>query len=35
MAVRYFGQNKNDIELEHLINRGKLIELGVFIPNEK
>jgi endonuclease YncB( thermonuclease family) len=35
MAVRYFGQNKNDIELEHLINRGKLIELGVFIPNDK
>ena len=35
MAVRYFGQNKNDIELEHLINRGKLIELGVLIPNEK
>ena len=35
LAVRYFGQSKDDIESEHLINRGKLIELGVFIPNEK
>jgi len=35
LAVAYYGQSKNDIEAEHLINRGKLIELGVFIPNEK
>jgi len=34
LAVAYFGQSKNDIELEHLINRNKLIEMGVFIPNE-
>ena len=25
---------KNDIEAEHLVNRNKLIELGVFTPNE-
>jgi micrococcal nuclease len=35
LAVRYFGQSKDDIESEHLINRAKLIELGVFVPNEK
>jgi len=34
MAVRYFGQNKDDIEAEHLKNRKKLIEIGVFTPNE-
>ena len=35
MAVAYHGQSKNDIEAEHLVNRNKLIELGVFIPNER
>ena len=35
LAVKYFGQSKDDIESEHLINRDKLIELGVFIPNEE
>jgi len=35
MAVAYHGQSKNDIEAEHLVNRNKLIELGVFTPNEK
>jgi len=34
MAVRYFGQSKDDIEAEHLQNRKKLIEIGVFTPNE-
>jgi len=34
-AVKYFGQSKDDIEAEHLVNRNKLIELGVFTPNEK
>lgn len=34
LAVAYFGQSKDDIEAEHLVNRTKLIELGVFIPNE-
>tara|TARA_R100000781_G_scaffold8554_3_gene7675 strand:+ start:207 stop:638 length:432 start_codon:yes stop_codon:yes gene_type:complete len=34
LAVKYHGQSKDDIEAEHLINRDKLIELGVFIPNE-
>ena len=32
LAVAYFGQSKNDIEAEHLINRDKLIELGKFTP---
>ena len=35
MAVAYHGQSKSDIEAEHLVNRNKLIELGVFTPNEK
>ena len=35
MAVAYHGQSKDDIEAEHLVNRNKLIELGVFTPNEK
>ena len=33
-AVAYFGQSKADIEAGHLENREKLIQLGVFIPNE-
>ena len=35
LAVAYHGQNKDDVEAEHLVNRSKLIEMGVFIPNEK
>ena len=35
LAVEYHGQSKNDIEAEHLVNRNKLIELGVFTLNEK
>ena len=35
LAVAYHGQSKNDVEAEHLVNRDKLIELGVFIPNEQ
>ena len=35
LAVAYHGQNKDDVEAEHLANRSKLIEMGVFIPNEK
>ena len=34
LAVAYHGQSKNDIEAEHLVNRNKLIEIGVFTPNE-
>ena len=34
LAVAYFGQSKDDIEAEHLVNRQKLIELGQFIPKE-
>jgi len=32
LAVAYFGQSKDDIEAEHLVNREKLIELGKFEP---
>ena len=32
LAVAYHGQSKDDVEAEHLINRNKLIELGVFTP---
>ena len=35
LAVAYHGQNKDDVEAEHLVNRNKLIEMGVFIPNEQ
>ena len=35
LAVAYHGQSKNDIEAEHLVNRDKLIKLGVFAPSEK
>ena len=35
LAVAYHGQNKDDVEAEHLVNRSKLIEMGVFIPNEQ
>jgi len=34
LAVAYFGQSKDDIEAEHLVNRDKLIELEKFIPEE-
>ena len=34
LAVAYFGQSKDDIEAEHLVNRDKLIELGKFTPIE-
>jgi len=34
LAVAYFGQSKDDVEAEHLINRTKLIELGKFTPVE-
>ena len=33
IAVKYKGQSKQDIELEHMNNRAKLIELGVYKPN--
>ena len=35
LAVAYHGQSKDDIEAEHLVNRDKLIDLGVFISNER
>ena len=34
LAVAYFGQSKDDIEAQHLVNRQKLIELGQFEPVE-
>tara|TARA_R110000765_G_scaffold144408_2_gene246386 strand:- start:1227 stop:1652 length:426 start_codon:yes stop_codon:yes gene_type:complete len=33
-AAAYFGQNKEAIEAIHQSNRTRLIELGLFIPNE-
>ena len=33
MAVKYTGQSKQDIKLEHMNNRSKLIELGVYKPD--
>jgi uncharacterized protein (UPF0262 family) len=35
LAVKYHGQSKTDVEAEHLVNRFKLIELGVFNPSEQ
>ena len=34
LAVAYFGQSKDDIEAEHLINRQKLIDLNKYTPNQ-
>jgi hypothetical protein len=34
LAVAYFGQSKDDVEAEHLVNREKLIEQGLFNPEE-
>tara|TARA_R100000664_G_C2664606_1_gene79292 strand:+ start:106 stop:528 length:423 start_codon:yes stop_codon:yes gene_type:complete len=34
LAVKYYGQSKQDVETEHLRNRKKLIELGVYVVNE-
>ena len=33
-AAEYYGQGKEEIEAVHKQNRSKLIELGVFVPNE-
>jgi|TARA_R100001594_G_scaffold6273_1_gene18095 micrococcal nuclease len=33
-AVAYHGQSKDDVEAEHLVNRTKLIEQGLFNPEE-
>tara|TARA_R100001082_G_scaffold101102_1_gene70535 strand:+ start:836 stop:1264 length:429 start_codon:yes stop_codon:yes gene_type:complete len=33
-AVAYHGQSKDDVEAEHLVNRTKLIERGLFNPEE-
>ena len=32
MAVEYKGQNKKEIEKEHIVNRNVLIEKGKFDP---
>ena len=34
-AVAYYGQNKQEVEETHLLNRAKLIELGLFTPIEE
>ena len=33
-AVKYEGQSKDDIKKEHKVNRDKLIEKGLFNPDE-
>jgi len=33
-AVAYYGQNKQEVEETHLLDRTKLIKLGVFTPVE-
>ena len=33
LAVKYFGQSKADVEVEHLANRQKLIDSGAYIPD--
>tara|TARA_R100000231_G_scaffold118046_1_gene88160 strand:+ start:175 stop:597 length:423 start_codon:yes stop_codon:yes gene_type:complete len=32
LAVAYYGQSKNDVEAEHLVNRKILIDKGLFTP---
>lgn len=32
LAVEYYGQSKEEIEKEHIVNRQKLIERGEFNP---
>ena len=34
LAVAYHGQSKDDIEAQHMVNRDKLIEAGIFTPTE-
>ena len=31
LAVKYYGQSKQDIEAEHLLNRQKLIDLNLHV----
>ena len=33
-AVKYYGQSKTDVEQQHMINRQKLIDEGIFNPDE-
>lgn len=33
-AVKYFGQNKADVDKDHLVNRQKLLHEGVVVLNE-
>ena len=32
-AVKYFGQSKADVEEQHMKNRQKLIDQGIFDPD--
>jgi hypothetical protein len=32
-AVKYYGQSKADVEEQHMINRQKLIDTGIFDPD--
>ena len=35
LAVKYYGQSKQDIEAEHLLNRQKLIDLNLHVMIEE
>ena len=34
LAVRYYGQSKQEVEHEHMLNRSKLIKAGLFDPEK-
>jgi hypothetical protein len=34
LAVEYYGQSKDDIEKQHMLNREVLIEKRLFNPDE-
>ena len=33
-AVKYFGQNKADVEVQHMVNRQRLLHEGVVVLND-
>tara|TARA_R110000796_G_scaffold31019_2_gene82567 strand:- start:19 stop:444 length:426 start_codon:yes stop_codon:yes gene_type:complete len=35
LAVEYYGQSKDDIEKQHMLNREVLIEKGLFNPDKE
>ena len=33
LAVKYYGQSKDDVEAEHMVNRDILIAEGAYVPD--